>query len=179
MNSQYLLDIHIGYRSVITLDTGKEIFCCNPGDLHELTNKNVSTVIDLLEQKAVSSTGMIRKNGHALADAVTEVQNLPAIYIGDRTVTSIDIRNLQAAKAKVASAVFALLNHAEMDATGGAVYIHTIDGQLPLADAVRIGMLPDGLTESAEGIGEDVSAQKISLDSPAVIHSYTEHVMFP
>ena len=179
MNAQFLLDIHIGYRSTVTLNTGKQILTGYLGDLHELTNKNVNTVIYLLEQGAVSSTGLIRTDRHSLKDDVITIQNLPAIRLEEGTVTSLDIRNIQSAKAKISSAVFALLSHGGLDAAGGAVYIQTIDGQLPLADAVRIGMLPDSLCEADEGLPECVTAVKISLDSPDVIHAYTEQVMFP
>ena len=51
MKPQYLLDIHLGYRSEFALDTGKEVLRCAPGDLHMLTNKNVKMVESSMEQK--------------------------------------------------------------------------------------------------------------------------------
>ena len=179
MKPQYLLDIHLGYRSEFALDTGKEVLRCAPGDLHMLTNKNVKTVIHLLEENAVSATGKIRTEGHGLVDALVTIQELPAIRLESGTVTNLDIRNIQAAKAKAASAVFALLAQAGIGVEGGAVCIRTIDGKMPLADAVRIGMLPKGLLETNETIAEDAPAQNVSLNTPEVIHAYTEHVLFP
>ena len=179
MKPKFLLDIHLGYRSVISLDTGAEVLRCNPGDLHMLTNQNVKTVIDLLEQSVISSTGKIKTQGHNLTDAIVTIQDLPAVRLEEGTVTSLDIRNIQSAKAKAASAVFALLSQAGIDATGVAVNIRTIDGELALADAERIGMLPQGLLESNDTIPEDAVAQKVSLETPAVINAYTQHVMFP
>lgn len=179
MENTFILDIHTGYRGTVTLAGGSSVLRCCLGDIHVLTVKNVKTVIELLEENVITNTGMIRETGHDLQSSVISIQGLPAIRMEDRSVTSLDIRNIQAAKAKVASAVSVLLSRAELDTADGAVYIHAIDGELSAADAQRIGMVPQDLAPCETGLNADLPAQEVSLETPDAIHAYTQNVLFP
>ena len=179
MTKTFTLDIHTGYHGTVTLAGDTCALRCYLGDIHVLAAKNVKTVIELLEGKVITNTGLIRETGHDLEASVISIQGLPAIRLDDRTVTNLDIRNIQAAKAKVASAISVLLARAEADAVNGSVYIHGIDGELSVADAERIGMVPKGLTACETAPDGDLPTQEVSLATPDAIHSYTEHVLFP
>ena len=180
MDAKIMLTANIGYRSAITLRADRKVFTCRPGDLHMLTVKNVERIIQLLDCGAVSHTGMIRQKGHELEPALLTIQNLPAIRLEDGTVTSEDVRNIQSAKAKFASSVWALLQKAGIDEKDVEVVIKTIDGTLELPDAVRIGLVPAVMKQGTHGEFEGLpDAEQISLDEPAIIHAFTEHLFFP
>lgn len=180
MTGQKCLNIHIGYRSAITLFCADRALQCCPGDLHALTARNVELLVRLLDLGAVSSTGQIRTSGHDLVAAVITIQNLPALQLEDGTVTSTDVRMIQKAKATVASAVHTLLEKAETAADAVKVNIETIDGSFPLAMAQRIGMLPRGMSAAeSQWIAPALEPEVITLTEPATIHAYAENLLFP
>lgn len=174
------LTAHIGYHSAITLTAGERVYMCSPGDLHLLTVKNVKRIIRLLDCGAVSHTGMIRQKGHTMESAVITIQNLPAIRLEEGTVTSEDVRNIQSAKARFVSAVYALLRKADVEPGEAEVTIETIDGTLELADAIRIGLVPAVMKQGSHvEIDERPDAERVSLDEPAIIHAFTDNLFFP
>lgn len=180
MGSKKMLTAHIGYRSTITLNVGERVFRCCPGDLHMLTVKNVGRTIRLLDCGAVSHTGMIKQKGHDMESLVITIQNLPAIRLEDGTVTSEDVRNIQSAKAKFSSSVYALLKKAEINPEDVEVVIETIDGMIELTEAIRIGLVPDVMKQGSHGEPDgQTEAELVSLDEPAVIHALTENLFFP
>lgn len=180
MDSKILLHAHIGYRSVIKITNGEQGFQCHPGDLHMLTLKNVQRMIRLLDCGAVSHTGMINRKGHPLESDVITIQNLAALQLSDGTVTSEDVRNVQSAKAKFAASVEALLCKSGARAEDVEVHIETIDGELKLDDAVRIGMIPNKMHPVTDpALDEQIEFEQIDLEEPAIIHAYTEHLFFP
>ena len=180
MSSKFFLNVHMGYRSSFTLVAGERVLKCNPGDLHELSVRNVGNMIRLLDCGAVSHTGLIKAKGHEFEENMITIQKLPAIRLEDRTITSEDIRNIQAQKAKAVSSVLALLAKAGVNAADVEVNVQTVDGSMEIGDAERVGILPVGFEAASEAYDlPETEAELVDLEEPGVLNLYTQNLFFP